>query len=557
MLAKRVDTGPIHENPLSSHAVSLVRHWMAKCERKHTACFDHPTTLPTRVVDVRGSMLRLLDPSPLGPHQYIALSHCWGTCRSFLTTRGNLEDRKRGFLLQELPATFQDAIEVTRRLDVPYLWIDSICILQGDQEDWEIEGSKMADVYANATLTIAAANASDDAEGFLKPRPRPPTLTIDISLSHTNGTSTGDSTTTRIYTRLPVEPKLLFPPLDGRAWCLQEQYLSPRVLWFGSDDLCWGCLGAGWFEDGRRLPKRKLQLQLPDVLPAVLEDGTLSHTRWYRMVELYTTRAITYAGDKLPALSALASRVAQRSGDQYLAGSWRGDIFGGLLWYRQVRTSFRDGEPEAPFRGLARCAEPTYIAPTWSWASYHGAVGFVATFLETTPKVLPSASVIDASVTVPGKDPFGQVQSGFLLLGAELLSFEPAEFDEEDPAVGSWLRNRMWCLEIEDPDVDVVTTLDYHDEHASGYLMGVPLLYSKRADVGRTNTPTDNLLECTDESANKARKPVHVYGILLKAVGNGQESLFERVGAFEIRSIRLCDVNELLQNVGKSEIKII
>ncbi|KAF1360923.1 HET-domain-containing protein, partial [Lizonia empirigonia] len=147
-----------------------VKHWINKCERKHTKCFDHPSNLPSRVIDVRGTQLRLLDPSPSGEHRYVALSHCWGTCRDFLTTRENLNSRKAGFELFELPATFRDAVTATRTLDIPFLWIDSVCILQGDKEDWETEGSKMADVYSNATICIAASDANDDAEGFLKPR---------------------------------------------------------------------------------------------------------------------------------------------------------------------------------------------------------------------------------------------------------------------------------------------------------------------------------------------------------------------------------------------------
>lgn len=78
---------------------------------------------------------------------------------------------KSGFQPEQAPATFYDAIRVTRMLGVQYLWIDSLCIIQNDARDWQIESSRMGDVYRNAYLTIAACCASSDSEGFLRPRP--------------------------------------------------------------------------------------------------------------------------------------------------------------------------------------------------------------------------------------------------------------------------------------------------------------------------------------------------------------------------------------------------
>lgn len=46
---------------------------------------------------------------------------------------------------------------MTRELGFAYLWIDSLCIVQGDEADWQNESAKMASVYADAALTIAAA----------------------------------------------------------------------------------------------------------------------------------------------------------------------------------------------------------------------------------------------------------------------------------------------------------------------------------------------------------------------------------------------------------------
>ncbi|KAI3318796.1 heterokaryon incompatibility [Xylariaceae sp. AK1471] len=91
----------------------------------------------------------------------VAWSHCWGQSdleRSppHCTIKDNVKRCRKGFKLSELPKTFQDAIEVTHELGVQYLWIDSICIIQGRHDDWE-QGSKlMEQVFASAYCTTSA-----------------------------------------------------------------------------------------------------------------------------------------------------------------------------------------------------------------------------------------------------------------------------------------------------------------------------------------------------------------------------------------------------------------
>jgi hypothetical protein len=62
-----------------------------------------------------------------------------------------------GIAFESLPALFQDAVVATRNLGIPYLWIDSICIIQDSKQDWEAESAKMGSVYRNAYVTIAAS----------------------------------------------------------------------------------------------------------------------------------------------------------------------------------------------------------------------------------------------------------------------------------------------------------------------------------------------------------------------------------------------------------------
>ena len=88
----------------------------------------------------------------------------------FFTSRDTFAAKKRGFNLPETPPTFCDAILLTRALGIRCLWIDLLCVIQGDQLDWRIESSKIVDVYTKSYFTIAANNSNSDIKDFLKPR---------------------------------------------------------------------------------------------------------------------------------------------------------------------------------------------------------------------------------------------------------------------------------------------------------------------------------------------------------------------------------------------------
>ncbi|PMD19341.1 heterokaryon incompatibility, partial [Hyaloscypha hepaticicola] len=66
--------------------------------------------------------------------------------------------------LATLPKTFQDAVLITRDLGVRYLWIDSLCIIQDSDEDWEQEAARMSEVYANGYVMLAA-HGSENCHG--------------------------------------------------------------------------------------------------------------------------------------------------------------------------------------------------------------------------------------------------------------------------------------------------------------------------------------------------------------------------------------------------------
>ncbi|KAK5652173.1 hypothetical protein OQA88_10816 [Cercophora sp. LCS_1] len=149
----------------------ILRSWIDNCKASHTECEAVDPKLPKRVLDVGGPTdggdiyLRPSLPSENG--QYVALSHCWGDLPLAQTSATNLKERMAGIKLTSLPKSFQDAVTLTRSIGIRYLWIDSLCILQGDTTDWQVQSSNMANIYNKAYLVISASQAANSSQGFI------------------------------------------------------------------------------------------------------------------------------------------------------------------------------------------------------------------------------------------------------------------------------------------------------------------------------------------------------------------------------------------------------
>jgi hypothetical protein len=116
----------------------------AGCTTSHPTCQRAimPGKLPTRLLDVgtNGHELHLCLSKDLPEDtKYLTLSHCWGSKRFLTLTRNNLESFFERIPFEILSKTCRDAITSTRRLDFRYLWVDSLCIFQGDHKDWSMK----------------------------------------------------------------------------------------------------------------------------------------------------------------------------------------------------------------------------------------------------------------------------------------------------------------------------------------------------------------------------------------------------------------------------------
>lgn len=362
---------------------------------------------------------------------YTALSYCWGGEQLVQTTEATMRRHLLRINFSDLPPTLKDAIIVTENLGLKHIWIDALCIVQDDPRDKALEIGRMPLVYSQASVTILASRAKSVDEGFLQDRPLSrvvpkPDQVFKVPCIGSDGTSGS-----LILAQKPTTPS---EPLKKRAWALQEELLSPRLLQYGTLQTQWMCRQSDqdeMFTDGsaghgtgpstlelsvatREAEQRAAFYQKIDGLvlksreeasqPALKE---LTRQEWYRLVQRYTGRKLTLDSDRLPAISGIAQRLNNILDDEYLAGLWRSTLEYDLLW---ERSHFAPG---------SNCSRRE--SPSWSWASINAPI----TPYFRGKNAISCIEVVDCEVhplvtTGFSFGRYGQVSSGKLVLRGRL-----------------------------------------------------------------------------------------------------------------------------------------
>ncbi|KAF7889689.1 uncharacterized protein EAF02_002104 [Botrytis sinoallii] len=426
---------------------SIARDWIKTCSEDHDECPDmDEKPLPTRVIDV-GSHDRepLLVSTNHQMGRFIALSHCWGGSvgeKAKLTVE-KVELFKKRIPMSDLPANFVDAILITRSLGLKYLWIDCLCIIQDSREDWEIESNHMGDVYHDAVVTLAAAAASKATDGMLHTF-RSYDLTggpaIKLKLSHESTSEDTVDIVHRDSMREDLRHLLYKGPLANRGWTLQEEVLCPRTLYYGHQQLHWQCLHQYSSGDGihdydmhrqrafryERIKDRIFkQTNSPDQDPHDPKDVNQILLEYHgEMVADYCTRSLTFPADKFPAFSGIASLVhgELKHGGYlntiYLAGIWSSHLREGFLWYYGKKAT--SSPPPNPNTNPI----PSYIAPSWSWASVNGKIETFFTKYLTPTHLDPT--LLSHNIALASTNPYGAITSAELLIQGSILSMRKA-----------------------------------------------------------------------------------------------------------------------------------
>jgi len=238
----------------------LLLRWLQDCDRNHGGfgCRKKTKTtfLPNRVIDVGegdDGILRLMQTKDSNVTCYVALSHCWGEQsdedkKVNCALKSNLKALYLDLRFDRLGQTFKDAITVTRRLGQRYLWIDSLCIVQDDEDDWTREAACMEDVFSSAYCVIAATAAKDTRAGFLKPWPEQTSRFVAVP------TPSG----ALLYFCDSVDDfstDVEGATLSRRGWVLQERALARRTIHFSTRQTYWEC-GRGIRSESLALLKK-------------------------------------------------------------------------------------------------------------------------------------------------------------------------------------------------------------------------------------------------------------------------------------------------------------
>lgn len=386
---------------------------------------------PTRLLRIKGDsvnqrviLTRTMDEVR---YLYVALSHCWGSNEEAskipVTTEDNFEERQaRGVKVAELTRTFREAVDLTVRLGMEFIWIDSLCIIQDNKEDWENECPNMGNIYGRANLVIGAAHAKDGQEGLYHAREAPHRIEFVSPGGHPVKANVKAMC-------LPVSQDTILEqvhdvwkkgeqfwtaghlPLMNRAWAFQERMLARRIVYFTPSELVWECrreasCECGDLQDPRSAfpefgPGRSLKTKYQHVVSWGSDSERTQF--WHNITAQFSARQITYHEDRLPALASIARQIDMPGiSKKYICGLWRDNMRYELLWWSE----FQANHPA--FIDNTHTRSTNQHIPSWSWLSIEGRVSTWGCCIK------PLIIINDVSYTLTTQDQYGPCKEATL-----------------------------------------------------------------------------------------------------------------------------------------------
>jgi hypothetical protein len=355
----------------SDRVFQKAREWIHECEDEHEGCPQATIPLlPSRVIDVgdENCAPRLYLSKSGDRARCVALSYCWGEGQAYATTTSTLQEKTAAIPMAELGQTIQDAIVTTRKVGVPYIWIDALCIIQDDDDDKREEIGVMDDIYKRATVTIAAASAERVLEGFLHLRPKPDAMRFPFYASEST-----QGVVSLLRHEWVGNAGISGDALDFRGWCFQETLLPCRRLIYGKRELFWSCGRENYkpivegnihFSSSfRMLPPSVWGLPIPYSIRSE-QDQAVQRNNY---VNEFSKRRLTDPRDRTKAIAGIAQVLQDLNKDEYLMefGAFRNTIRHQLAWHLDTWT-LRNWDKRTD--DIVRKSG----VPTWSWASING-----------------------------------------------------------------------------------------------------------------------------------------------------------------------------------------
>lgn len=320
--------------------------------------------------------------------KYMTLSHRWGSSSVPALTTQTIDTWKNGLSVKMLPKRYQEFITLAQRLQIRYVWIDSLCIIQeGDGgEDWRAEALAMDQVYQNSFCNVSADWGSGkrglyferdlrlvdkpQIDWKVKREPNPNVVAVEKCLLVENEF---------------WEEQVSRSPLNIRGWVVQERWLSPRNLRFGTREVFFECAQSTFCErfpdtfpeilqEGDVVLKVAFsKLQMPRNQPIVLgpaTPGTELYDAWGDVLAKYSSCNLTFASDRAVAFAGIAKFFRALVDDNYVAGLWLRNLASEMMWFRHrllTKAIIEDSRDRLCLFQHDQANQ--YRAPSFSWAS--------------------------------------------------------------------------------------------------------------------------------------------------------------------------------------------
>lgn len=252
------------------------------------------------------------------------------------------------------------AVAVVHELDLRFLWIDSLYIIQDSADDWRAQSALMGSIYQHSHINLAASSSTNNESGLVFDRDPQSVQPVEVTCRFPFDHATNPS---RLYNILPQKPyfeSIEEEPLNSRGWVMQERLLAPRTLHCTKNQLFWECehmFANESYPNGINTSLNRQPGEFRRMLTRFSQGSATAFTdpiyrepavAWLSLVREYTKCKLTRDKDILIAFSGLARRWSEIFSDQYLAGLWKQLLGEGLLWHGEVKIpGYLGGEPSS------------------------------------------------------------------------------------------------------------------------------------------------------------------------------------------------------------------
>ncbi|KAI0404391.1 HET-domain-containing protein [Xylaria palmicola] len=339
-LARIVKSKPLCMGPITSS--------LADCESCHECSLDISDEEMDRLFLLRAIDVNQMSITSILPTtKYVALSYVWGGIPAPNLLQSNKEEFMRPGGLEahqdKIPATIRDAIVLVRKMNLQYLWVDAMCLVQDDREDMMVGINAMSIIYEHSYFTIIAAdglNANAGLPGICQRK------VIQVAAEILPGLS--------LVGIPPIGDLLEISYYSKRAWTFQEFHLSRRKLIFHNNMVYYQCLKGSWSEDieGQPIESRIRQRALvPTRVNKLLFEFRL-------IIDEYALRNAFFEHDIVNALASVYYKMLGREYEAHLFGIPIA-VFDSFLCFYAKETNMRFLERR---QGL----------PSWAWSGWRG-----------------------------------------------------------------------------------------------------------------------------------------------------------------------------------------